>query len=120
MKHRTGATGAYPGGDQARPRAHTLRHFLQWRVACPCHTTISWLSWADWYMMCPGRPRTKTRGLNNSCPGWSTIPRTGRLCVLQVAIFFTEKSRRDCYFITRSEEHTSELQSRGHLVCRLL
>src|SRR5215510_16590793 len=25
----------------------------------------------------------------------------------------------DCW-ITRSEEHTSELQSRGHLVCRLL
>src|SRR5690625_6684285 len=24
------------------------------------------------------------------------------------------------YFIYRSEEHTSELQSRGHLVCRLL
>src|SRR5690625_7354977 len=23
-------------------------------------------------------------------------------------------------FLTRSEEHTSELQSRGHLVCRLL
>src|SRR5690625_5680163 len=23
-------------------------------------------------------------------------------------------------FVTRSEEHTSELQSRGHLVCRLL
>src|SRR5437870_10995228 len=27
--------------------------------------------------------------------------------------------RADCAF-TRSEEHTSELQSRGHLVCRLL
>src|SRR5690625_5947154 len=25
-----------------------------------------------------------------------------------------------CYFGMRSEEHTSELQSRGHLVCRLL
>src|SRR5690625_7095633 len=25
-----------------------------------------------------------------------------------------------CLFIFRSEEHTSELQSRGHLVCRLL
>src|SRR5207253_10243778 len=25
-----------------------------------------------------------------------------------------------CYGIQRSEEHTSELQSRGHLVCRLL
>src|SRR5690625_6147319 len=25
-----------------------------------------------------------------------------------------------CFSIIRSEEHTSELQSRGHLVCRLL
>src|SRR5437870_10032803 len=25
-----------------------------------------------------------------------------------------------CYHSNRSEEHTSELQSRGHLVCRLL
>src|SRR5690625_7637490 len=29
----------------------------------------------------------------------------------------TVKTRPDC---SRSEEHTSELQSRGHLVCRLL
>src|SRR5690625_3522832 len=28
--------------------------------------------------------------------------------------------RGDSAFSTRSEEHTSELQSRGHLVCRLL
>src|SRR5690625_6440382 len=26
----------------------------------------------------------------------------------------------DKIYVTRSEEHTSELQSRGHLVCRLL
>src|SRR5207253_8565028 len=26
----------------------------------------------------------------------------------------------DCFVKRRSEEHTSELQSRGHLVCRLL
>src|SRR5690625_5411448 len=25
-----------------------------------------------------------------------------------------------CFILLRSEEHTSELQSRGHLVCRLL
>src|SRR5207253_6020698 len=40
-----------------------------------------------------------------------------------------ENKRADCYSLlgaqstppaTRSEEHTSELQSRGHLVCRLL
>src|SRR5439155_26984962 len=28
--------------------------------------------------------------------------------------------RGTCPFVLRSEEHTSELQSRGHLVCRLL
>src|SRR5690625_5860683 len=26
----------------------------------------------------------------------------------------------DCAWVMRSEEHTSELQSRGHIVCRLL
>src|SRR5690625_5750658 len=31
-----------------------------------------------------------------------------------------EKSLDIQYYIWRSEEHTSELQSRGHLVCRLL
>src|SRR5690625_6752810 len=30
------------------------------------------------------------------------------------------ETRPDWFFDTRSEEHTSELQSRGHLVCRLL
>src|SRR5690625_7004045 len=32
----------------------------------------------------------------------------------------TSTSKRDDRALTRSEEHTSELQSRGHLVCRLL
>src|SRR5690625_5735855 len=31
-----------------------------------------------------------------------------------------KKSKFDPFFKNRSEEHTSELQSRGHLVCRLL
>src|SRR5690625_6840065 len=31
----------------------------------------------------------------------------------------TGRKKVDCLFM-RSEEHTSELQSRGHLVCRLL
>src|SRR5690625_6428699 len=33
---------------------------------------------------------------------------------------FYEKERITHMVILRSEEHTSELQSRGHLVCRLL
>src|SRR5690625_6382405 len=40
--------------------------------------------------------------LRLACP-----PLYGRLCVVQIGK-------------ARSEEHTSELQSRGHLVCRLL
>src|SRR5690625_6644981 len=32
----------------------------------------------------------------------------------------SERSRSPMTFSMRSEEHTSELQSRGHLVCRLL
>src|SRR5437870_11132839 len=32
----------------------------------------------------------------------------------------TEEQERDFLLHARSEEHTSELQSRGHLVCRLL
>src|SRR5690625_6841923 len=31
-----------------------------------------------------------------------------------------DKTRYEYTYQTRSEEHTSELQSRGHLVCRLL
>src|SRR5437870_8268387 len=32
----------------------------------------------------------------------------------------TQQSLKQLYITYRSEEHTSELQSRGHLVCRLL
>src|SRR5690625_5435441 len=32
----------------------------------------------------------------------------------------SSSARKKCPRYTRSEEHTSELQSRGHLVCRLL
>src|SRR5215208_7299736 len=32
----------------------------------------------------------------------------------------TPPGRAHCQLLLRSEEHTSELQSRGHLVCRLL
>src|SRR5439155_23571920 len=31
-----------------------------------------------------------------------------------------DRAQHDCAGLARSEEHTSELQSRGHLVCRLL
>src|SRR5207253_11467719 len=40
----------------------------------------------------------------------------GELALLRAGLV----ARRDFYAHVRSEEHTSELQSRGHIVCRLL
>src|SRR5437660_5520749 len=64
-----------------------------------------------------------------SCIGWKWSARSGskeRLKKLhtrnQRNIFICGRSARSLAHmkIFRSEEHTSELQSRGHLVCRLL
>src|SRR5690625_5823238 len=52
-----------------------------------------------WAVGCAGNPDVKT-------------PNIDRLAASGV--------RFSNFFCTRSEEHTSELQSRGHLVCRLL
>src|SRR5690625_6787084 len=42
---------------------------------------------------------------------WFTRTKQNRMMIIQAVIAF---------IFARSEEHTSELQSRGHLVCRLL
>src|SRR5690625_6108736 len=44
--------------------------------------------------------------------GGESVPLAGRVCMDQFVVDLGPDSR--------SEEHTSELQSRGHLVCRLL
>src|SRR5207253_8392665 len=51
----------------------------------------------------------------------SSCSRNGIMAVATETIYFGETSMRSTSDGgTRSEEHTSELQSRGHLVCRLL
>src|SRR2546429_5391268 len=42
------------------------------------------------------------------------------LCILGLSWAFRDQKRRCPVCLRRSEEHTSELQSRLHLVCRLL
>src|SRR2546430_5337284 len=49
----------------------------------------------------------------NSCGG-------SRLCITIYGITTWRRSRRCLHGKTRSEEHTSELQSQSNLVCRLL
>src|SRR5690625_6568883 len=50
---------------------------------------------------------------------WLTVTCSGLMgrCGAMAKSF---KSSKGCSAVARSEEHTSELQSRGHLVCRLL
>src|SRR2546429_7244695 len=49
----------------------------------------------------------------------SLIPIPGRVMIFSIS--FAVRVGRFCFLaFTRSEEHTSELQSRLHLVCRLL
>src|SRR3712207_7319913 len=51
---------------------------------------------------------------------WSLV-RNGRLIVANdVGVFIGENTDGGSYELLRSEEHTSELQSRQYLVCRLL
>src|SRR5690625_5368841 len=51
-------------------------------------------------------------------PGGKTLL---RLCeALSLQLIFQASSKPNLKKEMRSEEHTSELQSRGHLVCRLL
>src|SRR5437660_9363330 len=59
-----------------------------------------------------------TLSLHDALPIWSMASALGWLAAC--ASFWMVDKRAGVRIATRSEEHTSELQSRGHLVCRLL
>src|SRR5690625_5532587 len=70
-------------------------------------------------------PRKKMKTENNSMSGTSTravVCRMTDLIIAPLPHFYQKYLPRLACRATfpRSEEHTSELQSRGHLVCRLL
>src|SRR5690625_5837420 len=62
----------------------------------------------------PGRPRTRPEAVVAD-KAYSSGKTRKMLAARGVRSVIPQKSDE-----TRSEEHTSELQSRGHLVCRLL
>src|SRR5437870_7901441 len=69
----------------------------------------------------PTRRSSDLGGRENSCHGWPLCFDGPQRCDRSRSRF-RRRSRDDVNVIGfyRSEEHTSELQSRGHLVCRLL
>src|SRR2546422_7746733 len=58
--------------------------------------------------------------LHTRAAGQALIPECRHFCGDLGAPFFTANLRDAIAMLERSEEHTSELQSRLHLVCRLL
>src|SRR5689334_13285172 len=81
-----------------------------------CRAAVWIFCWAIWYTCCWlfGLPEKKLpMRLNSPCCwaytyDWLTFSTAGSSCGLGSVT------------VTRSEEHTSELQSQFHLVCRLL
>ena len=59
-------------------------------------------------------------GKSPHAPLNSEIGRFAKRIAKHYDIQFTERSSRKYKYLDRSEEHTSELQSRSNLVCRLL
>src|SRR5439155_7631924 len=71
----------------------------------------------------PSTPEIYTLSLHDALPIWRQDqarrrPDRGDRSIALGAVSCARRRRRG--FASRSEEHTSELQSRGHLVCRLL
>src|SRR5690625_7470094 len=81
-----------------------LLHRPLFHTASPCFF-FCWLVAPPVLHSFPTRRSSDLR----ACPNWSATPRPR-----SPPPWMTSRSP------TRSEEHTSELQSRGHLVCRLL
>src|SRR3989304_513720 len=101
---------------------HSLRGDARWmprparsRLAAPDHCPCAWLSLAPlcvffFFLMIRRPPRS------------TLFPYTTlfRSVSLHIGPLFNSPMHSDTIGRTRSEEHTSELQSRLHLVCRLL
>src|SRR5690554_7326617 len=62
-----------------------------------------------------------TTGTGNDRDLWESFNQAADKAFEPCKAYFAEQTKlRDSYVELRSEEHTSELQSRPHLVCRLL
>src|SRR5207253_10781246 len=68
----------------------------------------------------PSTPQIYTLSLHDALPISIHEERGGLRCSTGIDVPALQQHVRKTGVLDRSEEHTSELQSRGHLVCRLL
>src|SRR5439155_22532322 len=83
-------------------------------------TAIYTLSLHDALPICLGLRGGRGAVAIEDSPGGVRAARAAGCEVIGVATTFGPRTLRGAHASRRSEEHTSELQSRGHLVCRLL
>src|SRR5690554_7525277 len=79
-----------------------------------CGQRLGRLTWRERQS---GPPLTFESYLGNPSKGWAVVKAKAPGSVVNLR---RRKDLKLLFFLFRSEEHTSELQSRPHLVCRLL
>src|SRR5690554_7496536 len=81
-------------------------------------STTGFMSQGDWnwpFLMLTGLPAEQARRMKSVCR-----TRNAGVCSTSTTEATSSIGVYSCTSVSRSEEHTSELQSRPHLVCRLL
>src|SRR5437870_7124074 len=100
---------------------------------CLKATPIVATNFAHWYELSPNESENPQASETQKTSGCNCSPFRRRVCrnglrrnlgakheAVSGIADCSASSRGCCVWNHRSEEHTSELQSRGHLVCRLL
>src|SRR5689334_15618659 len=93
-------------------------------MSSSCSTFVTWKytvsPWATWMLSGEKCERTATIITSTRCPLRSTRASSARFTANGLSFLSSGYTVNGFSFSARSEEHTSELQSQFHLVCRLL
>src|SRR5439155_20814094 len=90
---------------------------ISYTTSCPT-TPTQYIHY--YYITCTATTTTYTLSLHDALPICLPEDEAARLAASILSGEPCDGLRPDLVVDIRSEEHTSELQSRGHLVCRLL
>src|SRR5690625_7816068 len=88
--------------------------------ASPTLSVLALVSFVFFLFTAPATTAIYTLSLHDALPIFPAVPAASIRAALVPALTGALRGAATATALRRSEEHTSELQSRGHLVCRLL